>query len=433
MDRNSLILILIVGVVLVAFLKEITKNEKKLFHLLLTALLLHLGLLAYMQFDLHRYYHPDVLKSKFFNDGECYSSNAYVISNTLRDKKVKVEYFYDNPGIEFLGCDVFEAAQKMEVAPIKAYQVGYFAYFYSVLYAAYGYAPAFLNFLNIIAHILAAVLIFAIAKQTFSRPTAYLATVFFLFWPTIFYYSTTKVKEPMFIFLVYLLIFMLLRLDLKNTKQALLTLIAGALILLFVQALRDNIAIILLPVIILYLLLKTQKGKHLVRLLIIPITVVVFLKREVIALALKQFFITCAIRHKGFLESGGFVYQLYGSFSDVNCYNFLNWIAYFLRGWYHLIFEPLFSTGISFSFIAYYPFKLIFIILIFLAFLGMILSLKEGKRGNFLLVGFFLTYGSVLALVEGNVGTMIRHRDLIAPIVFIYSAFFISSRISIRK
>jgi len=433
MDINSLILILIVSAALVFFLNRITKDEKSLFWLIITVLLLHLGLLFYMQMDLRRYYHPDVMKSRFFDDGECYSSNGFVISNTLKGKKISSAYFYKNGGIEFLGNEVFNAASGMKIASRKEYQVGFFAYFYAIIYAAYGYAPGFLNFLNILAHLLAAVLIFSLAKEIFNRRTAYLATVLFLLWPTIFYYSTTKVKEPMVVFLAYLLIFILFKLDFRNKKQALFYLFISILILLSIQALRENIIKILVPVIALYLLLKAKWWKFLAAILAIPLAAMIFLKFDALARALQGFMITCAYRHKGFLDSGGIVYQLYGSFSDTSNYSAFEWLLYYLRGWFHLIFEPLFSTGISISFLAYYPFKLIFIALFFLALLGLVLSLRQAKGHNVLLVGFFLAYGSTLALMEGNVGTMIRHRDLIAPIIFIYSAFFITEKLSVNS
>src|SRR3989338_5050591 len=58
--------------------------DKKLYKIVCIALLLHVILSIVIQADLCKYYDPQVLRAPFFNDGECYSSNALVISKTLR-------------------------------------------------------------------------------------------------------------------------------------------------------------------------------------------------------------------------------------------------------------------------------------------------------------------------------------------------------------
>lgn len=410
-------------IVLLVFLKIFISGERKLFTLILITLLLHLALLFLMQLDMNRFYEFDVVQSMFFNDGEAHSSNALLISNTLKGKITERSFFRQVPGIQFVSFQAFDAAKKLEVVDVREYEVGYISYLYAIIYAAYGYAPAFLNFINICSNIFTALIIFYIAKNNFNRITAYISTTLFLFWPTIFYYSTTKVKEPLIIFCSFLLIFIW-----SKMKRKSILIFLTVVLLLCVESLRQNFGQIFLVLIILYLCLKMIQKNKLILILSIFLSIFfsVIFRKEIYGL-LVRFFIQSAFFQKGFVESGGIVYSLYGpNFNSVINYNLFDWIFYLFRGWFHLIAEPLFLTGYSLGIIMYFPFKIAFMLLLLFAILGFITNLRQCRKNNFILVLFFLAFGTVYATVEGNVGTMLRHRDLIAPVVFIYGAYFLS-------
>ncbi len=407
---------------LIFFLRIATLNENKLFIIILIALLFHLCLLIFVQFDINRYYSPEVAKSRFFNDGEAYSSNALIISNTLKGIKTVKNSFRKIPGVEFVSDEVLDAANKSNIVPPVTYEVGYITYFYSIIYAAYGYAPAFLNFININFHLLTALLIFFICSKNFNRATAYIATILFLFWPTIFFYSTTKLKEPMLTFLFYLLI--LIWMSVKNKRVLIFFTI---LLLVCIEMLRKNFFQPMLLIIFVYIWLKiVTLYRPLLKLSIILTGAFVIIRWQWIYNILVHSFRLLADRHLGFLSSGGAIYSLIGVNDNILNYSLLDWLFYTMKGWYHLIFEPLFTTNISFSFLVFYPFKIFLILFLVLGFLGVLYRISQNKTNNFILVGFFLTYGTIFALTEGNTGTMLRHRDLIIPVVFIYGAYFIS-------
>ena len=396
MDSNSLFLIAVSLVILVALLKIITANEKKLFYLILLALFFHLALLLFMQFDINRFYHHDVIGSRFFNDGEAYSSSALIISNVLRNKDTKESFFFNTPGITLVSTEVFEAAKKKEIVKPTTYEVGYITYLYSIIYAAYGYAPAFLNFINICLSIFTALIIFSISKYSFNRVTAYIATTLFLFWPTVFYYSTTKVKEPLIIFLCYLLLFGCIKI--KNKINVLFLFFP---IYILLEALRPHFYLPFLLVILGYIWLKEIfPNKPLRSLSIFLIIFVIVIKRQLIFNSLIYFLISSVCLHKGYLLSGGFTYSLFASNPNFMNYNFLDWLIYFVRGWYHLIFEPLFSTAQAPLFVVFCPFKIIFLLFCIFSVFGLIISIRQNNKNNFLLVAFFLSYGSLFAITE---------------------------------
>lgn len=423
MNTHSLFLIGMGSMALIIFARVMTKGEKSFFLLILIALLFHLALLFFMQSDLGKFYDPNVTSSRFFNDGEAYSSNSFLISETLRGNAFNESFFDKNPGIMIVSSEVVEAARSARIIKPEAYEVGYITYFYAVIYAAYGYAPAFINFVNISANILTALMIFLIAKQHFSRICAYCASTLFLFWPTIFFYSTTKLKDPLILFICYAILY--LWFNIRSPKMAIpLTL----LLLVALELLRDKFSIIFIPIILAFFWLKmSPRFKIVSSLVFLPVLVI----KQNIFLTL---FLNClrefANRHVGFINSGGITYSLLTRNPDYMSYGFKEWIIYFVKGWYHLIFEPLFATGSSPSFILFYPFKIIFVCLFVFSIFGVIIKLRKKKGRDFLLISFCLVFGTIFALSEANTGTMLRHRDLIAPIIFIYGTYFLSTYLS---
>ena len=204
---NNLLLISVICFVLLYFIKINTKI--KLYKFISVSFFLHIILLLIIQLDINRYFHPEVHKSLFFNDGECYSSNAWIISNTLNGKVLQISDFQNIRGLQLVLSSVLEAAQSHKIIDMEEYQVGFITYFYSILYAAYGYMPIYINIINVIFNLLTCLIIYKICMVLFNRKTALIASVLFLFNPTTFYYSTTKLKEPFYFFISYMIIYLL--------------------------------------------------------------------------------------------------------------------------------------------------------------------------------------------------------------------------------
>jgi hypothetical protein len=129
--------------------------------------------------------------------------------------------------------------------------------------------------------------------------------------------------------------------------------------------------------------------------------------------------------HWGGVTSYGKVYQLFSNKNDFLNFNWYSWIIYLIKGWYHLIFEPISLNGFSFSVLIFLKiYKIAFLFLCVTAMLGFSLSFVKNFRYSMILVLFFLIYGSLFALTEANIVTMLRHRDLITPIIFMYASVF---------
>ncbi len=132
--------------------------------------------------------------------------------------------------------------------------------------------------------------------------------------------------------------------------------------------------------------------------------------------------------------SGGQNYNLLIFGPNMLEYSVIQKIIYFINSWYHLIFEPILTRNISVGLLFYYPFKIIWVIVSILGVLGAINVFRHNntnKREHLLLLLFLFGIGSILAMASGNVGTMLRHRSIIDPIIIIYAAYFISTKLTI--
>jgi len=142
-------------------------------------------------------------------------------------------------------------------------------------------------------------------------------------------------------------------------------------------------------------------------------------------------FNTLAYTHRMSYLSGGQVYNLMKFGPDYMNYTLLEKLAYFFFGWLHFIIEP--TQYRSILYILYYPFKITFIALFILAIVGMLISIKEKKLPALLLIIYMFFMGTIIANASGNAGTMLRHRDAITFVVFIFAGFCISRSIDLYR
>jgi hypothetical protein len=128
----------------------------------------------------------------------------------------------------------------------------------------------------------------------------------------------------------------------------------------------------------------------------------------------------------GFYGTGGQVYRLFIPNKDSHGYTITDWISYISRGWYHLLSEPMLSVNNTARFILFFPVKIVFLILCILAVPGIWMTARYGHIEAVIFLSVLITIGSGIAISSGNVGTMLRHRDVITPVIFIFSSFYIS-------
>ncbi|MBM3251164.1 MAG: hypothetical protein FJZ11_00080 [Candidatus Omnitrophica bacterium] len=399
--------------------------RRRLYVIIIICYLLHLLLMVAMQFDFNRYPYRLKLTSFFFNDGELYELHARPISAILTNKPLGYTSRLD------VATDwVSEWTWRGLVPPADTYQVGYITYFYGILYSIFGYSELIIHLWNIVLHLLVGILIFQISRTLFDDKTGYISTILFLFNPTLFYYATTKVAESSYIFLLCLIIFILLSIS-KTRHNAVinflkLIILIGALFAFYL--LKEKLIFPLLISILTYMIIAPViYYKKLKWFLFFMLFFCVFYFQKLL-LFFNYLFHSLSTSHYNYLISGGQIYNLFKFESDFNNYTFIHKLLYILFSWAHFIIEPARYTTILY--VLYYPYKLIFIALSIFAFLGMVISIKSRNLPSLLLIFYLFLMGTVIAGASGNAGTMLRHRDMVSFVIFIFAAFFIKNKIS---
>lgn len=397
-------------------------------------LLLHVILVAFIITEQHRF-KTNLANSLFIDDGEIYSSNAWQISTALTGAIPDIHSVAKMRGIHLAdrswGLERYynDYIKKKIIPSASEYHIRYITYLYSVIYAAYGFTPAVVNFMNVILHLLTAILIYKSVTLIFDDKVAYISTIFFLLNPISFFYSSTKLQDSMVIFLVYLSIHCFLIFLKKKNYWYLLSIFP-----LFYIIYSFSRSYYLIPLLAAFIATTVtiifKRNKKLFSVLVVFIFLSL-IGTHASMLPKAKFYIRSSLRdsvihQRGFYNTGGQVYQLFIPGKDAQDYTLKNWAGYALRGWYHMLSEPILSPVISIKLILLYPIKIVFLILCALSLPGILMAMRYGYTESVIFISIFVILGTGIAMSSGNVGTMLRHRDIITPVVFIFSAFYIT-------
>lgn len=418
-------MLLLIFITIVLFLLKRYSNLRKIF---VFTILLHLIMLVIIYLFLT----PNA-PNFILNDGDIYSVHGGIISLILRGIEFNREYIWEHFRWESYWGYFFEKESfysgdflKGKIPEPSIYGIGYISYIYSLIYAAYGYMPVSINILNILLNLITGLVIFKVCEVQFNQKSAYIAIVLFFLNPISLYYSTTKAKEALYVFAAYLSIYLaILSVQKKNIPYFLL--IIPSIFLL--KSLRLQFFLPTIIVLAIYFTLNLFSKKKLLFIITPMLGIILLIKYNLIYNKWLQAIETAMNSHKGYLSSGGNNYNLLIFGDNTALYNSLEKIIYIINAWYHLIFEPILLGNISFGLLAYYPFKIIFVFLCISGVLGAISSFRSNKNNfseNILLLSFLFIIGSMIALASGNIGTMLRHRDIITPIIFMYASYSIS-------
>jgi 4-amino-4-deoxy-L-arabinose transferase-like glycosyltransferase len=318
-----------------------------------------------------------------------------------------------------------------------AYGVGDFSQYYfrnahlallSWLFSNFGYDPFIGKLINCLAGALTPLIVYRCSRFLYpGYKEARCAALITAFYPSVFFWSITNLRDPIIMFFVILFLFCVLYFLKKpniiyllwsfftiwiinSFRKGYLYLFAGFLaaltLHLFLFLRLKSIRIVLLIACSIFLIaIPFKKNINMVYRNVISTTVN------------KQFCNSIAGESQGNyllftkqeIKSGG---KLVGPAQLARAY---------LKGMSYFIFSPLpwkdygfMNPAILFQAILWYL-SLLFIVL------GIVLSLKQGLPEKTVFI-FLLLNVSYLAILEGNIGTLFRHRDVLMPVFFIFLA-----------
>lgn len=312
---------------------------------------------------------------------------------------------------------------------------GWHGYLYIVgsFYYLFGYSPIAVKFINCLLGALLAIAAYAIGNN-FSKNIGRISILLVMFFPSLFLWSTTNLKDTFLSLSAVVLLWLVIRF-LKTKK---LSFLAGIAMCIFVQGsftkrdlwLLSMGIIIFTGLFILFLMLKKKwllAWVFAIFIILNPLNLRDTLHAEARSTLYRLYVIHC-----GFITTPGVNYRILDEKYYLNqdlLYNipFLEVIKSIGRAIFHFMFEPLPGRILGSSSSIALPQMLIWYFLIPFMLLGVL----RGIRLNYLTAVPILIYSFLfafsLSLFSGNVGTVFRHRDMLTSFFLILSAIGLDS------
>lgn len=308
-----------------------------------------------------------------------------------------------------------------------------------ILYYLFGYSPTASKVLNAVLATATGFLFYDIGRTFFGRGIARIAVILVLFWPSLFLWSVTNLKESLRIFLLSSAIWLYLRFCRSHSPVP--AVLMGAVFMILPHILKGSLVNILGASLAVAYALQCGLGR---RTKVVALAVLFLIVAGVgpVRQPVKAR-VTGGIRelmnyHRGVISTGGQVYRLY---DDAALYNrslpleaidlSVGKVSKVLaRAWWHFLLEPFVWNAESLREKVVMPQNLLWYLLLPFAALGMVCALRRNAAGVWVFPIFLFGFISVLAMAGGNVGTTFRHRDMITPFVLLFGAAGVARLIS---
>jgi len=291
--------------------------------------------------------------------------------------------------------------------------LGSYDFWNAIVYYFAGVNPITMIFINCVVSSLTAVLIYSITKQIWNEKSAKFAACLTAFWPSTFFWSVQNLKEPLVIFLSVILLWAFIRLKKQFRFYMLLIILASTVALRY---LRGFLLPLFYGVILPGSVLFSSKHKK-----VVLFWVVIFSAAAIVIIKLYHPNLIDPSRALKFLqqERAGRAYGNLGLATNFNIGNISNLIIFMPVFLANALLAPYPWQVGSMSQISSMPEMLLFYALIPLMFIGGKILIKNRSRESWILIFYILIIALVLSVIEGNAGTLFRHRSMILPLCFI--------------
>lgn len=366
-----------------------------------------------------------------FGDGMAYAINGRWISGIIDGSIREMAILYNSPpNWEFIK-DIPRPQEKWgEIKPNLAdYQVTVWAYILGILYYIFGFKPVIGIMVNILSGTLLSINLYLITNRLIKLDykMKITAMIFFPFFPSLFLWSITNARD---ISIIYLLsIFMLTALSFERGR--LFFFVVPTIISLITYLFRPQMLYPMLFLIFLFIVLRCICYAQ----LLTKIMLYILFSLMLIYLQffcsfepwkiLKNLFLNAIEIQKNNITIKGTVYHIlplhyYNNISALQ-FTFFDYLILIFKGWFHMLFEPLphrISTLLSLS---YYPQLSMWYFLLFFSVYGIIVSIQNNGIASLVIMLHIFLIGTIVSIYGGNVGTMLRMRDMITPFILIFS------------
>ena len=306
--------------------------------------------------------------------------------------------------------------------------VGRSSYMYLLAYiqALVGDAPYGNNVLNATLYVAAVVILFWFMRRYFGQMAALSGAIFLLFVPSLFSWSISVLKEPLYIFVAAIELICAVAIvrapKLWQRAAAIVAVVACAYLLGTLRVGGTLLAAVGTLVGLPAGLLATRPKLAWPVIAAVPIAVVILAMQprvqERALLAVQD----AAFQHWGHVATPGYSYKLldprlYIDMGRRTVYT-MTWPEagrYVTRAFWSFVTVPRSSQIESRSALAYLPEQALWYSLLLLTPIGVIAGMRRDPVLTCLLLAHGLAAAGMVALTSGNIGTLIRHRGLTLP------------------
>ena len=352
-----------------------------------------------------------------FGDAWCYSENGYSILQMWLS------------GI----TDFSEIHAKILAMRITTSgTLGSYDFWNAFVYFFTGKSPLSLLFINCLAGSLTILFVYQVTRELYSRKAAMIASLLTGFWPSTFMWSIQNLKEPISVLLICMLIWAVLCLRKRFRFYLLFVILVTSIALKEIRIVSFFVFyVIVLPISVLLPFMKSKRIGYV--LLIVPFFIIGALYYDVI----RGYLMKMLPYHFG--ENVSLLDWLY----MMRTYRALGGSAFF-AGWdfTNLLTCALFApAALIVAWLAPFPWQLgsalqimampemlIYYLLIIPMFLGIKFVMKNKIGEGGIVVVYICVMLVVLAFIEGNIGTLFRHRAMVLPFMFVLTGIGVLQR-----
>ena len=303
-------------------------------------------------------------------------------------------------------------------------------YVLSFLQVLVGPSPYAVHLVGITMYLFGAVILYRTVRPTFGRAPALAGLFFLLFLPSLFAWSISALKEPLYFLFTACSVacaFAVARDPRWTVKAA--CLVALVALVAALQTIREQGGVLTGGGIAVGFLIGwiVSRPRVLIALVVaLPIATGALLSRPKNQLDAYLALQRAARQHWGHVETMGWVYTLldrrfYGDISSISDMQFGDSARYVVRAFERYVTVP-WPWEVQ-SRVALYdiPEQVVWYLLVLLIPAGVVASCRRDPVLTGLLLGTALVSIVVVALTSGNVGTLVRHRSLAMPYLMFLS------------
>ncbi len=312
-------------------------------------------------------------------------------------------------------------------------------YVLAILQVLCGPSPYGVHLVGIGMYLTGAVVLYRTVRPTFGVVPAIGGFAFLLFLPSLFAWSISALKEPLYF--LFTACSVALGLEVVRARRWLIkaaALVALVALVAALQTIRDQGGVLTGGGIVVGFMTgwMLSRPRVLIALMIaVPIATGALLSRPKNQLAVYLTVQRAARQHWGHVETKGWVYTLldprfYGDVSNISDLQFADSARFVVRAFERYVTVPWPWEAQSAAALLDIPEQVLWYLLVLLLPAGLIASCRRDSMLTGLLFGTAVVSIVAIALTSGNVGTLVRHRSLAIPYLVFLSFAGLSELLS---